>query len=630
MGRKGDSVFPYGYRPYQAEIVDSIRDSLSKGRHFVMESGTGTGKTVSALSGALDAAIPAGSKVVYLTRTKSQQRQVMSELRSISAKTPLLGLSVQGRGGTTCPRVLEDPELATGTPEELSRLCSELKKKLKGDPCKYYVKALESNEETLAFVSKNTPTPEEFVSFCVKRGICPYEAAKVLLPMADVVAAPYSFLLSPFVAKHFLGWLEESIGNVYVVVDEAHNIPDYLRDTMTSGYSMKALDFAAREAIEWDDPTVYDGVKASDMVAIMRRCMEETVREFVREEGDAILPPYHIQDWMMEAMGCTSITLGTIYNNLAVLGESIRERKKENRKLPRSYLGSLGDFLLFWESCDDSSYIKLIEGGENPVLEAYCMDPSPAAAPFRACAGSVHMSGTLGRPVDYTMELDLPRSDHKIFPSPFDPSNLLSIHAVDSTTKYEEAQLPRNVDAIMGHIVGLVKAADRNTAVFFPSYRVMDFFLGQGLAEAVGRRTYMERKGMCQSDLMETIDSFSSSDGGVLFAVSGGRVSEGIDFPDRSLELAIIVGVPYPFLSSKTRAMMRYFDAKFGDGWERVGARPAARKMRQSCGRLIRSEKDRGACVVLDRRTGALEGYDSVASENPEAEVAAFFSVGNR
>ncbi|NLL95346.1 MAG: ATP-dependent DNA helicase [Thermoplasmatales archaeon] len=622
------SVFPYAHRPYQAEIVRGITESLSAGRHFVVESGTGTGKTVAALSGALDAALPRNSKVIYLTRTKSQQRQVMLELRRISRKRPVLGITVQGRNPLTCPRISDDPELSGGTPEELSRLCSEFKKEGKGGPCPHYLRAMEDAAEIASRVRDETPTPEEFIDRCTRRGACPYEAAKALIPMADVIAAPYSFLLSPLVSGHFVRWAESPLGEMFVVADEAHNLPDYLRDVMTSRYTTRALDLAAKEAAEWGDPSVHDGVPASALVGAFGKCLSEAAGEFVADgEDDALLPPYHLEDEMMYALGCTSVTLRNMYRNLAAVGESIRERKKEMRKLPRSYLGSLGDFLMFWTGCDDETYVKLVEGGENPAFEAYCMDPAPAAAPFRECAGSVHMSGTLGKPEDHALELGLSGSDCRVYPSPFDPANLLSLHTTDATTKYDEFPTPENVAAIMGHVVGLTKAADRNTAVFFPSYRVMDFFLSQGLAEAVGRKVYMERRGMGQAELMETIDSFSGSDGAVLFAVSGGRVSEGVDFPDKALELAIIVGIPYPYMSAKVRALERYFDIKFGDGWERVAAKPAARKMRQSRGRLIRSEGDRGACVVLDRRTPALEGYDSRGSEDPEAEVAAFFSM---
>ena len=49
------NLFPYPYRPGQEDIVRLVRDSVRNGRHIVMESGTGTGKTSVALVSALEA-----------------------------------------------------------------------------------------------------------------------------------------------------------------------------------------------------------------------------------------------------------------------------------------------------------------------------------------------------------------------------------------------------------------------------------------------------------------------------------------------------------------------------------------------------------------------------------------------
>jgi DNA excision repair protein ERCC-2 len=112
----------------------------------------------------------------------------------------------------------------------------------------------------------------------------------------------------------------------------------------------------------------------------------------------------------------------------------------------------------------------------------------------------------------------------------------------------------------------------------------------------------------------------------VLFAVAGGRVSEGLDFPSKDLELVIIVGVPYPYPTVKLNSLVRYEDYRFGNGWEHAVKSPTVRKMRQARGRLIRSETDRGVCVVLDRRIGAVQGFDASPCSNIPLAVREFFS----
>jgi DNA excision repair protein ERCC-2 len=94
------------------------------------------------------------------------------------------------------------------------------------------------------------------------------------------------------------------------------------------------------------------------------------------------------------------------------------------------------------------------------------------------------------------------------------------------------------------------------------------------------------------------------------------------------MELAVIVGVPYPRPTAKLRALKRYYDLRFGDGRLFASAAPASRKMRQAIGRLIRSEADRGAAVILDRRVVALNGIGAKLSDDVPGDVAVFFGAG--
>jgi DNA excision repair protein ERCC-2 len=82
----------------------------------------------------------------------------------------------------------------------------------------------------------------------------------------------------------------------------------------------------------------------------------------------------------------------------------------------------------------------------------------------------------------------------------------------------------------------------------------------------------------------------------------GGRISEGMDFPAEQLEIAVIVGIPYPKPTARQRGLQRYYDIKFNKGWEYTVEAPTARKLLQSIGRLIRDENDKGVAVILDRR----------------------------
>ncbi|MDP7266346.1 MAG: helicase C-terminal domain-containing protein, partial [Candidatus Thermoplasmatota archaeon] len=126
----------------------------------------------------------------------------------------------------------------------------------------------------------------------------------------------------------------------------------------------------------------------------------------------------------------------------------------------------------------------------------------------------------------------------------------------------------------------------------------------------------------------DEISSFRTSPGGIFFSVIGGRVSEGMDFPGDTLELAILVGIPYPKPTARQKGLRRYYDIKTGNGWLFAVLAPTVRKILQAMGRLIRSEEDRGVAVIMDVRAKRFQEYiDGLEMEEDVAgRVRKFFS----
>lgn len=620
-------LFPYPFRDGQREMVDFLREAAVTGRAAVVESGTGTGKTISSLAASIDAAKSTGCKVVYLTRTKSQHKQVVTECARISEKMPLLCVPLQGRKASTCPMMAGDPELATGTPEELSKLCSEYKRKENGAcACKYF----ENIEKTdipsvIEYIRKGHPSQEEFNSYCEDGELCPYELMKHALPEADVIVAPYPFIFMPPVLHHFIEWAGAPLRSMIAVVDEAHNLPDYLREVMTAEYSLNALALAEREAREMGDPEVAEGLTVTDFTGVVHDIIVAASAEYLVEE-DGLVPPYFLQDELMERLGVSSRTISVIQRALLDIGEAVSESKKKRKKLPRSYIGSLGRFIQHWYSTEEGFYVRLVIGGDNTKLKVYCMDPREASGPLTEFHASIHMSGTLAPLDEYVTELGLEDAEARIFRSPFDPENLLVEYVTDVSTKYDEMSDPGNVERMEQRTVDIVRCTDRNTAVFFPSYRLMDTFIRDRVPDRIGKDIFYEIRGMSQIDLMEAVEGFRSTPHSVLFAVTGGRISEGLDFPDKDLEVAVIIGVPYPRPTARHKAFTRYCEIVFGDGFEHASKIPATRRIRQAIGRLIRSENDAGAAIILDRRASVLDGIDARPTEDPCSDIVEFFA----
>lgn len=624
MTRNG--VFPYPYRPCQKAMVEFVRSGVAGDGTVVMESGTGTGKTAVSLSGAIEGR-GRSARIVYLTRTKSQQRQVALECRAISDNIPLISVAVQGRSASTCPMMAHDRDLSDGTPEELSRLCSDLKK---GDgpagKCEYF-EAMGSTqvEACISYIRTAHPDPEEFAEFCGAMGVCPYEMAKKVLPYADVVSAPYPFFFIPAVRSRLMDWMGTAEKDVVAIIDEAHNLPEYLREIQTYTVTARSLELSRSEAEANGNPLLGSDVRATDLVDAVRDVMDDATDEFLTREND-LIPPDYLSTKLMSRFSRSTVGIKNLFVLLHEAGMAIAEKKKAKRKLPRSHLATLALFILGWLECDDESHVFLIAGGDNPSLEAYCLDPADAAEPLRLCRSSVSMSGTLEPLRNYAWELGLREPETETFPSPFPPENRRTVFVRDISTRYADLYGPGDTyGRLKDYVIGIVDAAKVNTAVFFPSYSLMERFIDDGVDFALRRDVFYERAGSTQAELMDQVMGFRTTPGSVLFAVTGGRISEGLDFPGREMELAVIVGIPYGRPSAKTDALIRYCQGRFGDGFGMAMKVPAVRKMRQAIGRLIRSENDRGIAVILDNRVPTLPGLDAEPTDDPVADVRSFF-----
>ncbi len=620
--------FPYSPREGQIQFCQLVRSTVMRGTNLVLESGTGTGKTVCSLVGALAEAMAHGRKVVYLTRTNSQQRQVMLEMRQLAPSLGAFAMGVQGRK-SSCPVARDDPELSSGSPDELSRMCQERKRRAmsgEGKGCPFYKATREVDTASLlTWCRSELPTVEGFIEHCEDRGLCPYEMMKEMVAYAHVVTAPYAYFFVPFIRDRFLGWLNIPMTDVILVIDEAHNLPEYAREINTLTASDRMLSMVDREIDDFGDPEVKEGVSARDLNQSMMGLLDVAQAEYLLDE-DGLIPPDFIVEGLMTDFRTTSHSLGAMANDLMVYGDVVRESKRRMGRLPRSHMHSLGAFLTYWMQMDEEHHVRLIIGGDNPSFQSYCLDPSIAAGAMRDSHATVSMSGTLTPMEEYRDSLGLPQDTMmRHMASPFPPENRRVVHVPGVTTRYEV--MTRDPEArrrIADQIVELANAVDVNTMVFFPSHTLMESMAHRCVPD-IRHRVSIERRGMSQSELMDTVTRFSEHRDTVMFAVMGGRVAEGMDFPGDALELAVLVGIPYPKPTARQRALMHYNDLRFGRGWDYTVKVPAVRRMQQAIGRLIRSEQDRGMAVILDERAKRFsELLGSTPCQDPVAEVKAF------
>ena len=154
--------------------------------------------------------------------------------------------------------------------------------------------------------------------------------------------------------------------------------------------------------------------------------------------------------------------------------------------------------------------------------------------------------------------------------------------------------------------------------VFFPSYQYLDHVITQwksnGLFEKLNaiRSIFYESKDGVDplSDYSETI---AKNQGAILFAIVGGKLSEGINFQDDLCRAIVMTGLPYPnVFSGELLVKKKHLEEKIlKNGGTKQDVNIATRNffeticmkaVNQSVGRAIRHANDYANIYLLDKR----------------------------
>jgi DNA excision repair protein ERCC-2 len=613
---------PYPARPGQLDLLGAIAKAQADGDHLVAEAGTGTGKTVTALTASLATAAKDHRRLVYATRTNSQQTQVVAEHAAIqrSGQDPGLLVPFMGRK-QYCPLLRSDDRFADGTPEELGRLCRDAKRKAQQQhdlgpgaapipgACPNYLRLLRDGPGPVEALLRSGEGLDggALAARIEAAGSCPYESLKALLPKADAVVLPLVFLLDDRLRQALTQWLGTGLDECHLVVDEAHHLPQAAREHHSPSLGSTTLVRAQREAEEYGDPVLAGAHLTTTVLDALLRALHGLADEFVRDGEDGLVPPGALTEALLGQLRVPSPTLAKIATDLAAWGETIREDRRVKGRLPRSHLGAIGGFLQGWLALQDAPYVHLVTGGDNPALELFLLDPAPVLGWLGEFWSTTHMSGTLA-PVDEHAQLcglSPERTRTLRLASPFDPTHLRVAALEGVHRRYEAVQRDpmatvrqqEAARAALSHMPG-------RTGLFFPSHKMLRDYLEEGFLHGLRRPLHVEAEGMDNAALGRLVDAFRRDPrpGALLLGVLGGRLSEGLDFPGDAMEHMLLFGIPYPRPSARSQALIHHYDAKSGNGWMVAVHNPVGRTLRQAIGRLIRGPDDRGTALVLDER----------------------------
>ena len=241
--RNVDVDFPFTPYQCQEDYMNHVIKSLQLKQNAILESPTGTGKTLcllcsvlawrltyiakkqlSGISGhstvgglneavGLDTDTPVEAfsaipKIIYASRTHSQISQVVNELKSTIYKPKV---SVIGSREQLClhPKVMNI--------ENSMAKIHTCRAKVKERSCVHYSN-VEKKIQDSAFNA--ILDIEELINISKEKTMCPYFSSRELLKQADIIFMPYNYLIDSKLRKT----QSISLENAIVIFDEAHNI----------------------------------------------------------------------------------------------------------------------------------------------------------------------------------------------------------------------------------------------------------------------------------------------------------------------------------------------------------------------------------------------------------------------
>ncbi len=595
-------LFPHDeIRPGQRRFARDVTLAVNKGTHLVAQAPTGIGKTAASLAPALQAAIDHDKVVFFLTSRQSQHRIAVDTLRQVTERRGVrFGLVDLVGKRDMCLR----PEVNEMHPARFPDFCA---RETRTRSCKFLG---DVDQDTIRRVQSGVLHVEELMAVAKDSQLCPHLVAMTAAQQARVVVADYNHLFSD-IREQSLERLGVDLQDVIVIVDEAHNLPERIKQSHAHRISDFLLDQVRSEArnhkmrqVEADCDSIRDA-----LVDLANAAQKEGRAESARlGDTDAQVARLEINA-LHQAFEATrsSATMGLhrtiqdVIDDLAPLVQKVR-KGQDDQVWSEELMEALEDWGRF-----QSGALRYVEwddvGGIS--LHVRLLDPGiPARKVFNRVHSAILMSGTL-RPPEMTRDLlglEESRTTVRSYPSPFPAQNRAIIVDQALSTRFKERG-PRLWAQLAQRIQSVCEATEGNVAVYTPSYAVM---ADVRKATTVHKEAIVEDPGMGKQErdlVLDRLRGAKTRGGGILWGVMGGSFAEGVDFKDNLLSAVIVIGLPLAPPDLEVQATIGYLEERFGGKGRLYGyVYPAMNKTLQALGRGIRSGTDRCAILLLDNR----------------------------
>jgi DNA excision repair protein ERCC-2 len=449
-------------------------------------------------------------------------------------------------------------EVRSSTLTAKEKICFNPEKACNGEECDYARGFYDRIERALDEALESTKLDRETIeTIARKHRVCPFELSLEIASFSDVVIGDYNYVFDPRVSLR--GILEEGAGESTVLVDEAHNLVDRAREMFSA--------------------------------EIVRSRFEEIGRSFASARR--------------VASALSKDGLEPVLSAIAKFIRDVEAATEADERIRELYFEAAW-FTKVAQRLDDT-YAVVREEREGEIrLKLFCRDPAPRLRErFQSLGASVLFSATLA-PRGYVLRcLGLDGASAALsLPSPFPGENLRVLVAPSVATTYRRRA--ETEESLVRLLAAFVRARAGNYLFYFPSYAYLEAIHRKFAAECPEIETAIQTKEMPERDRALYLERFDSRGGTLVgFAVLGGFFGEAIDLPGERLEGAAVVGVGLPALSPERDRIREHFDREDAlSGFDYAYLYPGMNRVLQAAGRLIRSETDRGALLLIDPRFG--------------------------
>lgn len=635
-----------------AEISKTLAGEYDKQRPIiVVEAGTGIGKSLSYLLGAIPLGIASKKKVCIATATVALQEQLLHKdlpfFLQHSGLNFKFGL-VKGRQRYVCLAKLEgmmgsqdSSQMAMWQTKPDQSQVEQLQKIHQDYHQKKWNGELDSLKEPIPdFLWQQICCDKHSCHRQVSaHHNCPFHKAREDVDTWDVLIANHSLLFADLELGG--GVILPEPEDMFYIIDEAHHLPIVARD-FSSGQA------TIRGACDWLDKAtktcskLQNQLKTNNIIAPVQAMLDHItdiisllnqVAQFCDTQPQFFANPETRwrfehgqlpQSLTIQAENIATATgsgLKQFNKVVSVLSEAIKDGEVPKHQ-SEGLLSETGFILQRLENlhkvwkmiakednkkgAPTARWIELITGKQQD----YLVSASPIEVGFmlesmlwQKAAGVVLCSATL-RALNnfnhFAHQVGLSINDGSRFlalQSPFDYENnaTLFIPHMDNEPTDDDytAELATQIVALIeGEMASLVLFAS-----YWQMDKVVELVEGKIPSEQLFIQGTMPRQQILSQHKQRCDDDKPS----IIFGT--GSFSEGLDLPGDYLTNLIITKLPFAVPTSPVeQAHAEYIKVKGGNPFLQLTIPDASRKLVQSCGRLLRKEQDYGRVTILDRR----------------------------